>query len=48
LIGWAVDGDGRGLRRLGFSRAGGASRISADVTARSYAGLDPRDMILTS
>ncbi|MGH9320011.1 MAG: hypothetical protein ACRD3V_09005, partial [Vicinamibacteria bacterium] len=48
LIGWAVDGDGRGLRRLGSSRAGGASRISADVTARTYAGLDPRDMILTT
>jgi uncharacterized protein (DUF2141 family) len=48
LIGWAVDGDGRGLRRLGSSRAGGASSISADVVARSYAGLDPRDMVLTS
>ena len=47
LIGWQVDGDGRNLRRLGSSRAGAASRISADSVSRSYAD-GPRDMILTS
>jgi hypothetical protein len=43
LIGWQVDGDGRDLRRLGSSRAGAASRISADSVSRSG-----RDMIMTS
>jgi hypothetical protein len=43
LIGWEVDGDGRNLRRLGSSRAGEASRISADSVSRSDG-----DMIMTS
>jgi hypothetical protein len=48
LVGWAVDADGTRLRRLGSSDAGAATQISADVVSRSYPGLDPRDMILTS
>lgn len=48
LIGWVVANDGRNLRRVGSSRAGSASHISADVVSRSYPGLDPRDMVLTS
>jgi hypothetical protein len=48
LIGWAVNDNGANLRRLGSSRAGTASRISADVVSRSYPGQDPRDMVLTS
>lgn len=47
LIGWAVDGDGRGLRRLGSTRSGSASAISADVVSRSFSG-GPRDILLTS
>ena len=43
LIGWKVDGDGRNLRRLGSSRAGAASRISADSVSRSDG-----DLIMTS
>ena len=48
LIGWAVDGNGRNLRRLGTSSAGSITALSADVVSRSYPGLDPRDMILTA
>jgi hypothetical protein len=48
VIGWAVDGDGRNLRRLGSSKAGDASHISAAVHSRSYVNSDPRDIILTS
>ena len=48
LIGWAVDGDGRNLRRIGSSEAGAASKIAAAGVARSYVGLDPRDMIMTA
>lgn len=48
LIGWAVNGNGTNLRRLGSSRAGAATQISADVVSRSYPGKDPRDMVLTS
>lgn len=50
LIGWRVDDDGRKLRRLGSSKAGSASRISADVVSRSFslqAG-GTRDTILTA
>jgi|GEM_PF-5090566 len=47
LIGFAVNGDGTNLRRVGSSIAGDASNISADVVSRSYPGLDPRDMIIT-
>ena len=47
LIGWAVNDTGTNLRRLGSSKAGKASQISADIVSRSYPGLDPRDMILT-
>lgn len=48
LVGWAVNNNGTELRRLGSSDAGAATKISADVISRSYPGLDPRDMILTS
>ena len=47
LIGWKIDSDGSNLRRLGSSRAGAASKISADSTWRSYTD-GPRDMIVTS
>lgn len=48
LIGWAVDGDGTNLRRLGASKAGAVTNISADSVSRSYPCKDPRDMILTA
>jgi hypothetical protein len=48
LIGWAVDDDGKNLRRIGSSEAGAASKIAAASVSRSYVGLDPRDMILTA
>lgn len=48
LIGCAIEDDGSNVRRVGSSEAGSASRISADVTWRSYPGLDPRDMVITS
>ncbi len=48
LMGWAINADGSNLRRVGSSKAGGASAISADIVSRSYPGLDPRDMMLTS
>ena len=48
LIGWAIDDDGTNLRRLGSSRAGTATQISAHGISRSYPNNDPRDMILTS
>lgn len=47
LIGWAIDGDGDNIRRLGSSKTGAVSGIAADVVSRSYVGLDPRDMIAT-
>ena len=43
VIGWLVDNDGRNLRRLGSSRAGAASRISADAVSRSF-----QDVIMTT
>lgn len=48
LVGWAIDGDGRNIRRLGSTKAGAATRIAVDGISRSYPGLDPRDMILTA
>jgi hypothetical protein len=48
LIGWAVDGDGSKLRRVGSSDAGAASQVSVAGASRSYPGKDPRDMILTA
>jgi hypothetical protein len=48
LIGWAIDADGRNVRRLGSTKAGAATTIVADGVSRSYPGLDPRDMILTA
>ncbi len=47
LIGWKIDGDGSNLRRLGSSRAGAASKISADSTWRSYTD-GARDIIVTT
>ena len=48
LVGWAVNSNGTNLRRVGSSKAGEASKISADVVSRSFPGLDSRDIILTS
>lgn len=48
LVGYAVNDTGTDLRRVGVSKAGAASQVSADVVSRSYPGNDPRDMILTS
>ncbi len=50
LLGWKVNADGRHLRRLGSSRAGEASRISADSIARSHSASNggDRDMIVTT
>ncbi len=48
LIGWAMNGDGTNVRRVGSSRAGAATKLSAAGISRSYPGKDPRDMILTA
>jgi hypothetical protein len=48
LVGWAMNGNGTNLRRVGSSEAGEASKIAADSVSRSYPGNDPRDMILTA
>jgi hypothetical protein len=48
LIGFVVNSDGTALRRTGSSKAGAATKISLDGVSRSYPGLDPRDMVLTS
>ncbi len=48
IVGWAVDGDGKNLRRVGSSEAGAATRIAVAGVSRSYPGLDPRDMVLTA
>lgn len=48
LIGFVVNNDGTNLRRTGSSKAGAATKISLDGVSRSYPGLDPRDMVLTS
>jgi len=48
LIGFAVNNDGTDLRRMGSSKAGAATKISLHGVSRSYSGLDPRDMVLTS
>ena len=48
ILGWTVNDTGTNLRRVGSVKAGTASNISADMVARSYPGLDPRDMLLTA
>ena len=48
LIGFVVNNDGTNLRRTGSSKAGAATKISLHGVSRSYPGLDPRDMVLTS
>jgi len=48
LIGWVVNNDGTDRRRTGSSKAGAATKISLDGVSRSYPGLEPRDMVLTS
>jgi hypothetical protein len=47
LAGWKIDGDGSDLRRLGSSKAGAASKISADSYWRPYTD-GPRDIIVTT
>ncbi len=47
MIGWAVNSDGKNLRRVGSSRAGPIKSLSADVASQSFAAA-PRDFILTS
>ena len=48
IVGWAVDGNGKNLRRIGSSEAGKATHISVAGVSRSYPGKDPRDMVLTA
>lgn len=48
LIGWAVEDDGKNLRRVGSSEAGEAPKIAVGGVSRSYPGLDPRDMVMTA
>lgn len=48
LIGFVVNSNGTSLRRVGSTKAGAATKISLHGVSRSYPGLDPRDMVLTS
>lgn len=47
LIGWAADSDGTRLRRIGSSRMGTSTGISAATALRSYSRMKDRGMIAT-
>ena len=48
IIGWSANADGGNLRRLGSSRTGKASQISADITALSAPGGNPEERLITT